>query len=385
MSKHVLRPILSGGLRLSQEALIHGRAGVSGLVSSGKPRVVFLPSKGREGSALLRQWAIAPALGAFGWSAFVMPPRLGLAQRHRLLSAIAPDVVVMQGSRHPLNDPSLYPGRTILYDMDDADFRIPHLAQKVQAAMSGIEGVIAGSRHVARWCLAHGAPSAEVVWTGTPVSRGSRPPQAGRGPIMAWAQTRPDTYIRERAMVLRLVEVLAPRHPDLRLRLYDRRSWQDDSLLAPFRAAGISVEWTKKARYSDYIKSFDDVVLGLSPIATETPFSRGKSFGKVLAYLDRKVPVIASDAADHALFFTPDTGVITNDPALWVSEADRLLRDHSARQAMVDAAHVAFRARLSIEAAAGQLSVCLDAARAGAPGRLRPKRVDRGMAVYRSA
>jgi len=38
-----------------------------------------------------------------------------------------------------------------------------------------------------------GAGRVDVVWTGTPVSERPRPPQAGRPPVVAWAQTRPST------------------------------------------------------------------------------------------------------------------------------------------------------------------------------------------------
>jgi glycosyltransferase involved in cell wall biosynthesis len=110
--------------------------------------------------------------------------------------------------------------------------------------------------------------------------------------------------------------------------------------------------------------------VGLSPICTGSPFSRGKSFGKVLAYLDRGVPVVASDEADHALFFTRDTGILSNDPTVWADEIVRLLADPGARQAMADAGARALRERLSVEAAARHvdraLRMLLGAERRGA-------------------
>jgi hypothetical protein len=62
---------------------------------------------------LLRIYTIAAALRPLGWRTAVLPPGLDLAQRQRLIRLIVPDVLVMQGARHPLNRPALYPGQRI--------------------------------------------------------------------------------------------------------------------------------------------------------------------------------------------------------------------------------------------------------------------------------
>ena len=167
-------------------------------------------------------------------------------------------------------------------------------------------------------------------------------PQAARPPVLAWAQTRPETYHREAALVRRVTTALARRHPGITLRLYDRRPGDDPGFAQSFMRPGLSVDWRETCGYRDYLKSFDDVSLGLAPLCPEAPFSRGKSFGKVLAYLDRGVPVLASAACEHGGFFTPATGVVSNDERVWEAAASRLLRDPVARQAMVDAAFDVF-------------------------------------------
>jgi hypothetical protein len=322
------------------------------------PRVAFLPSKGREMSSLLRIYHVADAMRQFGWAVLVLPASLTLAQRHRLLGRFAPDVVLMQGARHALNRPALYPGQRIVYDMDDADFHLPRLASQVEEAMAGVELVLAGSRYVANWCRARGA-RAQVVWTGTPPSDPRPPPQTGRPPLVAWAQSAPVDYVEERTFVVEVMRRVAARRPGVRLRLFGRRPGDDATILAPFAAAGVAVEWLPMAPYPRFLRMLDDVAVGLSPICPETPFSRGKSFGKVLAYLDRGVPVVASDAADHGLFFTAASGVLSNDPAAWADAVLRLLDDADSRQAMADAGARAFRDRLSTEAAARQVDMAL--------------------------
>ncbi len=328
------------------------------LRSRGGRSAAFLPSKPRAQSSLLRIYAVADALKARGWSIIVLPAGLDLAQRRRLIARFAPDVLVMQGARHPLNRPALYPGRPIAYDMDDADFELPQFAEAVREAMAEVDVVFAGSRYVADWCRAQGA-DARVVWTGTPLSRGPRRPQADRPPVIAWAQSEPVNYVLERGFVLDVMRRVAARRPGVRLRLFGRRAGDDDSILAPFRDAGVAPEWLPMMPYARFLEALDDVAVGLSPICPENAFSRGKSFGKVLAYLDRGVPVVASDAADHPLFFTPDTGILSDDAEVCAAEILRLLDDPDARQCMADAGLRALEARLSTEAAADLVDAVL--------------------------
>ena len=325
------------------------------------PCAVFLPASGPEGAALLRIHAIAGALRPLGWRTLVLPWRLTLAQRQRFLDRIRPDVIVMQGARHALNRPVLYPGVPIVFDMDDADFHLPHLAEPVRRAMPQVAAVIAGSRYVADWCRAAGAEQVHVVWTGSPVSAAPRVPQALRPPVIAWAQTRPATYLREAALVRRVTAALAARHPGITLRLYDRQKGDDPGFAQSFAQPGLTVEWRKTCRYSDYLQSFGDVSLGFAPLCPETPFSRGKSFGKVLAYLDRGVPVLASDACEHGRFFTPATGIVSNDEAVWVEAAARLLTRPDERQQIADRAFAAYAQRLSMPCAARRVADVLRA------------------------
>jgi hypothetical protein len=190
--------------------------------------------------------------------------------------------------------------------------------------MPAVTAVIAGSRYVADWCRGQGA-EAHVVWTGTPVSALPRPAQEARPPVVAWAQGDPVSYVRERAFVEDVMGRVAARRPGTRLRLYGRQPGQGDDILAPFQAMGLSVEWLPAMSYGRFLASLDNVAVGLSPICPENTFSRGKSFGKVLAYLDRGVPVVASDEADHRLFFHAGTGVISNDPEVWAEAVLSLL------------------------------------------------------------
>lgn len=284
------------------------------------------------------------------WATLVIPCHLKLAQRLRLLRNFAPDIVVMQKSRHELNLPEYYDAWPIIYDIDDADFFLPHLASRVTQAVAKVDTVIAGSGFVAEWCRSLN-PDTEIVWTGTPVSGETSRPHSNRGAIVAWAQSTPLNYVREKEWILRVMREVSARRPDVVLRLYGREPHQGINLLRDFHDSGIKTEWLPYMKYKEFVASLDEISVGLSPVCVDNQFSRGKSFGKILAYLDRKVPVVTSDEVDHSRFFSDQTGVVTNDPDKWVTDIVRLLESPSMRQKMADLAYADFIDELSLDAA----------------------------------
>src|SRR6056297_2063204 len=348
----------AGALRLAVRAgrEARARAALAPRRRGRGPMAVFLPAGPPQGAALLRIYNVAEALRPLGWRTAVLPSKLTLAGRRRYLAAARPDIVVMQGVRHALNRPALYPGVPIVFDIDDADFHLDRFAGPMREAMGGVTSVVAGSRYIAEWCRENGAPEARVIWTGTPVSPAGGPAHAARPPVVAWAQTRPGAYHREAALVARVMAGVAARRPGVTLRLYDRRAGDDPAFVDRFRAPGLVVEWWKACPYRDYLDSFGDVAVGLAPLCPETPFSRGKSFGKVLAYLDRKVPVVGSAAGEHGAFFCAGTGIICNSLETWAESIATLLDAPGIRLDQADRAFEAFTAQLSVEAAATAVS-----------------------------
>lgn len=302
------------------------------------------------GAALLRMHNVAATLSTWGWDVHVLPHTLTLSQRQRCLAALSPDLIIMQGTRHPLNRPGLYPGRKIVMDLDDGDFHLPHLAASVRDAVPKVAAVMAGSQYIADWCKSAGAARAHVVWTGASVSEKQAPPQAGRPPVVAWAQTRPMDYTHEAALVRDVMRQIGASCPGTVLRLYDRCAGDDKAFARSFEAPGLSVEWCERARYRDYLASFDDVAVGLAPMLMDDPFCRGKSFGKVLAYLDRGVPVVASDAGEPSAFFGGGAGCLCQAQDDWVHHITRLLQDSAARQTQAVAGFQGFQKQLSVTA-----------------------------------
>jgi hypothetical protein len=315
---------------------------------------MFFPWTSREASSLLRVYDIAEALRGRGWATVVVPKQLAQSQRQRLTALFRPDAVVVQKGRHPLNDAKHFQDIPFVYDIDDADFLDSRCAAREEALARAARGVMAGSRFVADW-YARFNPMVETVWTGGPVRPGDRLPHAARTSIVTWAQSTPLGYAREFDFVESVALQVRQRRGALRLRLYGWREAADHPRLAPLRKGGVELELLAPMPYDRFVASLEDCAVGLSPIMPVSAFSRGKSFGKILAYLDAKVPVICSDEVDHAAFFNPASGVVSNDPDVWIDSICALLDDTGRREAMADAAFAAYRAQLSTEAAADKV------------------------------
>ncbi len=329
------------------------------LLRRARPKVVFLPSASGSGASDLRAVKIAAGLRARGWNAQCLAPQLELGQRERWLRQFRPDGIVFQQCRHPLNGAEHAFGLPYLLDIDDADFLDPQLRARLEATARGARGVIAGSRHIRDWARGFN-PVVRVVWTGSPISPGPRPPQAVRAPIVAWAQSEPLGYPDELAFVAEVLRPVAEQNRNVVLRLYGVNDAAARAALAR-HFDFLRLETLPTLPYRRFLVSLRDIALGLSPIVPSAPFSRGKSFGKILGYLDAHVPVICADQADHALFFTPQSGVVSDAPAVWTAEIGALLGDPDRRAAMAAAAFADFGRRLSLDEAARRVDGILRA------------------------
>lgn len=311
-------------------------------------RIAFLPSDAKVQSSLLRAYNIADELEKQGWATLVVPRHLSLAQRRRVLAAFRPDLVVVQQCRHPLNRLEYLREWTLVLDIDDADFQEADLNQALGDIASHAAGVICGSRFIRDWAVQF-SDNARVIWTTSPISEKGVSDAGQREPIATWAQSSPLGYPNELSFISDVMKQVVQRRGPTRLRLYGWDASDDHPILTDLRGAGVQVELFPFMDYDAFIASLSTTAVGLSPIIPEG-FSKGKSFGKILAYLDARVPVICSDEVDHELFFTPRSGVVSNDPEVWISEICRLLDQPQARTDMAAAAHADYVRRLSTDA-----------------------------------
>lgn len=327
----------------------------------GKPRAIFFLSGPLEGASLLRGQCLADALTGYGWHTIVVPWTIKRGGRARMVRLFRPDILIFQQCRHPLNDVHMTFGLPYVVDTDDADFHLhalPGLPERLDRMVRGAAGVIAGSRYLRDHHRARNAKVA-VVWTGTPTSTAPWPTHRERSangtPILTWAQAQPLSYARELDFVVALEKRLRTAGSHHRLRFYGIDTDAARTELAARFGPESDLEMLPTLEYQDFLASLREVAVGLSPIVAQSEFSRGKSFGKILGYLDAGVPVVTSDEADHALFFTPESGVVSNDPAVWEQSVLALLADPDRRERMAEHAAETFRARLSIDAAARQV------------------------------
>lgn len=359
----LVRRARASAKRAMQEARCLSQALLSG---SAAPRVAFFEQNGSPSQ--LRCARMAEHLRGYGWSALSLPAGLGIAQRRRVLRLFAPDLVVLQKCRHPGDRVEHLAPFAFVLDIDDADFLDPALSEIMRDVARSARGVIAGSQFLADWARPLN-PATEVVWTGSEPTPGPHPPHDARAPIVTWAQASPMRYRNEFDFVCAVLRAVKAAGADFRFRLYGCTGTAEErAAIAPLEAAGIPVESLAPMEYGRFLHSLRDCAVGLSAISPDSPYSQGKSFGKILGYLDAKVPVICSDAADHAAFFfskptgsdanvappqdTPELGFVTNDEDAWRDAIVALLKDPARRQRISDAAHHAFVHRLSLDAAA---------------------------------
>lgn len=315
---------------------------------SGKGRLLFVPSTGKQFAGLLRSYEIADELRKRGWNCLVLPKQLEPAQRRRVAQIYHPDLVILLKSRDDQNYPHFFAGTPYIYDLDDADFVDPNLVSRIREDVTEARAVMAGSRYVANWCQEHN-PNTHVVWTGSRPMEANWPAHKDRRQILTWAQSNPINYPREFDFVVSVMETIAKERQGLTLRLYGGDASQDGGRSRYLERRGVSVQWMPFMDYDAFVRSLGDTVIGFSPISIESEFSRGKSFGKILAYLTARVPVITSDEVDHSAFFTRESGVVSNDPEVWVSEALSLLASDAKRTEMAKKAHDLFMSKLSLD------------------------------------
>jgi len=330
------------GGRLAREAALYPAA-LRGRRAA--RRIAFLPSDARVQSSMLRAYNIAGELDKRGWATLVVPKQLTLEQRRRLLAVFRPELVVVQQCRHPLNRLAHVREWPFVLDIDDADFLDPALADALEDMARHASGVICGSRYIRDWA-AQFSGNAVVIWTTAPITLRPVVEAGRREPIVTWAQSSPLGYPGELAFVAEVMRGVARLRGGVRLRLYGWDGSRDHPLLDAMAGDGVKVELLPLMPYEAFIASLSTAAVGLSPIVPEG-FSRGKSFGKILAYLDARVPVVCSDEVDHQLFFTRQSGVVSNDPEEWIAEIARLLDEPSARTAMAEAAYADYTRRLS--------------------------------------
>ena len=311
--------------------------------------IVFCVDDANNGmSSGLRGYKLAKELRTMGWRTIVIPKQLDLRQRLRIIEQERPTYIYLQQTRHPLNRPDLYPSYRCILDIDDADFLDEQHVDYIKSCMVQSFGIIAGSRFIGNYARVSNG-RCEVIWTGAPVTRHTRVTHKLSPPAVVWACSNPEGYLHEANFVRDVVEMIDS-SIDFQFWIIGTRDiFAAKRYLAPLKALGISCASISFLPYLKLLVQLRKAAIGLAPLLPQdSPFSAGKSFGKVLAYLDSGLAVIASNNVDHPLFFKNGVnGYLASDKREWVLAIERLLRDSKARKVIADAGKVDFSRRLS--------------------------------------
>ncbi len=312
-------------------------------------RIVFCVDGANNGmSSGLRGHKLAAELRNFGWRSIVVPKQLELDQRLRIIRQENPTFVYLQQTRHPLNDPSLYYPRRCILDIDDADFLDENCATIVDHHVRHCFGVIAGSRFIREFSVSRNQ-RCEVVWTGAPETTVTTLTSRASPPAIVWACSDPFAYPHEAHLVSQIIGQINKSIPFQFWLIGASNRLAADCFLAPFLQLGIKCSSMPFLPYHKLLRQLEAATIGLAPLLPEkSPFSAGKSFGKVLAYLASGVVVVASNSVDHPLFFESGrNGYLVTRLDEWVNRVESLLIDPMKAEEISRAANADFVQRLS--------------------------------------
>jgi glycosyltransferase involved in cell wall biosynthesis len=217
-------------------------------------------------------------------------------------------------------------------------------------------GVIAGSSFVADFARRYNS-RVEVIWTGsTPVKY--RPAQKLMPPVVAFAVSNASWYPEECALVMSALS---------RIRSKDWQYWlfgvNDPGVghgaIKDLQDRGIVCRTFPFMNYPKFLKTMEMVSIGLAPIVpSNAPHIAGKSFGKILSYLNCRAPIVASNFADHPLFFENGiNGYLASSPAEFAECIDLLLSNSELREQIAERAYKDYIDRLSTHAAAKKTDI----------------------------
>jgi len=323
--------------------------------------VVLMPGETQaDGASNLRVYRIADELKRLGWNAYVCPRHLRLRQRLRVIGVVRPNVILMQMARHPLNRPRFYSDIPVVFDIDDADYLEDRHRANIVEAVERSAAIIAGSRAIAGFCRKYN-DDVEVVWTGTPVFPSPSRPQSRRKHIISWAALLPSHCAKEAEFLLRVLELLLERTAEFQFLLYcDDGTGAYRAFADRFRAIGVDVMTRPRLEYAEFVRSLEDVAVGLAPLVDLEGFSGGKSFGKVLAYMAAGVPIVTHPVVDHPLFFrSGENGYMATTPKEWAAVIAQLLDSPEERQRLAERARAELEDRLSTAEAARRVDKIL--------------------------
>jgi len=271
-------------------------------------KLIAFPSNtpAKNPASLLRAYNIAEGLNKENhWFALAIPPSLTLSQRRRILRIIDPDILLIQMARHPLNRPALYSAKKIVFDIDDADYLWPNTNDIVSTCCVEADHVIAGSRAIANWVRQYNQ-FVTVIWKSAPLNlpkiRNITPHQLRKN-VVAWGHSRPQDYLAESDFI-QSVLVDVSKVIEIEYWVFGVNNEYTKNLVGnKLTNTNIVVKTFPTMSFDAFVKTMNDVSVGIQVLDNTSEYSQAKSFGKILGYILAGVVVVASKAGEHPQFF----------------------------------------------------------------------------------
>jgi glycosyltransferase involved in cell wall biosynthesis len=321
------------------------------------------------GSGYLRGVLVAEHMAArMGWTSRILdiheasdPARFESACRE-----FEPDVVLLQRAFAPHQHPDRLRPAIVIIDLDDALFLRTDMAAQMESAVSSAHAFVAGNRFIGEWGKRFNA-NVQVIHTCGPMRAertGHRPRDRQR--IVAWPHSAPFDYPEELELVGQVLVELRKRC-EFTFRLYGSNFSYADGLtrkepwLKNMQQQRVTVSLMPSMPYAQYVASLEEVAVGMQPIVSE--WSKGKSFGKLLACMSSEAAVVCSDAADHAFMFNGSNGILARSVSDWVEGIRFYLESPADRERAAEIAYRDYCEKLTTPVAAQALEGVISALR----------------------
>jgi glycosyltransferase involved in cell wall biosynthesis len=179
-------------------------------------------------------------------------------------------------------------------------------------------------------------------------------------PVIAWGISSAGGYPEEAALVASALARV--RNNNWQFWLFGvKRENGNLPLIASLKDRGVPCQVFQPLPYDEFLNVLEEASIGLAPLVpSASAFSAGKSFGKVLAYLDCRVSIVASNCAEHPMFFRHGkNGFLASNAAEFAECIDLLLSDGDLRTRVTELAHHDYVDKLSIGSVAREMDTLL--------------------------
>jgi hypothetical protein len=347
--KHLMRLLLIPCFRMLLELRIYWQFFFS--KRGNGPLILFVVCDDEPGwGSELRSKRVVDYLQSQGKRALFLPSKLLSNQRQRIGRLLKVDVVIHQTFVNEKADPRDFPDAINIIDCDDAHFNDAKLKQSIIERCLLCEGAIGGSRYTQNW-LRQYIDKTIMLWTSAPYSHIETPSPSLRSKKIIWGTTNPLLTKSEAEFVRDIINSCATKTTFEFIIIGSGSHKEIINFFALGLPETIKVTHIPRLPYDDFIQLLTQGAVGIAPLIIDGDcFNSGKSFGKILAYIAAEVPVVASNAVDHALFFQDgENGFLANKVEQWSEHIIRLLIEPELRDTISANAKKHLQKELSIE------------------------------------